>query len=226
MNARTRRKLEMGERALEFTRAHPDTSPGYEAAVTRLDEALNRADLLTDQQRNGLVEVHIASGRKRDLRRALRKGHLAHLGRVARVAEKEAPGLTQRFKVGLTGSTYLGFRAAARGMVAEAAARQELLIRHGLSTTVLDALSQGLDQFDAAVKQGTEGRRAHIGASADLDAVAAEIVQIVRVMDGLNRVRFTDDDELLPAWVYASTVGATPIRAPVEPVGEEVKPAA
>ena len=228
----------MGVRALEFSRANPDPSPGYEAAVTRLAEGLNRADLLTDQQRNGIIEVRIASERKRDLRRSLRTGHLSHLRRVAQAAGKEAPGLYQRFKRSVTGSTYLSFRAAARGMVAEAAGRKDLLIAHGLSSTVLDALSMGLDQFDEAVKQGTEGRRAHIGASAELDGVADDIAQIVRVMDALNRVRFATDSERLAAWIAASTIQATPVRVPVEPetpgaptvpevpAGAEVKPAA
>jgi hypothetical protein len=225
MKAKSRRKIEMGERVLEFCKEHPDPSPGYEAMVARLNEGLSRADLLTDQQRNGILEVRVATQRKEDLRRALRTGHLAHLTRVARVAEKEVPGLSQRLKVSLTGGTYLSFRAAARGMVAEAASRQDILVKHGLSSTVLDALSQALDQFDGAVKQGTDGRRAHVGASADLDSVASEIVQIVRVMDGLNKVRFANDAELLPAWISASSVVATPIRTPEEP-GEEVKPAA
>ena len=215
----------MGERVLEFCKAHPDPSPGFEAMVTTLDEGLNRADLLADQQRNGILEVRVATQRKQDLRRALRKGHLAHLTRVARVAEKEVPGLSQRLRLSLTGGTYLSFRAAARGMVAEAASRQDILVKHGLSSTVVDALGQALDQFDAAVKQGTEGRRAHVGASTDLDSVANEIVQIVRVMDGLNRVRFAGNDELLPAWISASSVVATPVRTPEEPA-VEVKPAA
>ena len=38
MNAKSRRKLEMGARALDFSRAHPDASPGYTAAMTRLEE--------------------------------------------------------------------------------------------------------------------------------------------------------------------------------------------
>ena len=225
MRARSRKQLEMGRRAFEFSRAHPDGNPGYETALNRLGELLNRADILTDQQRNGFLEVAIASRRKNDLRRTIRQGHLKHLFRIARLAEKELPGLSLRFRQSLIGSTLLGFRAAARGMVAEAASRQDVLVKHGLSSTVLDALSQALDQFDGAVKQGTDGRRAHVGASADLDSVASEIVQIVRVMDGLNKVRFANDAELLPAWISASSVVATPIRTPEEP-GEEVKPAA
>jgi hypothetical protein len=49
---------------------------------------------------------------------------------------------------------------------------------------VLDSLGQSLDQFDRAVEQGSEGRRVHIGAGANLDVAADEIVQIVKVIDG------------------------------------------
>lgn len=35
MDAKSRRTLEMGNRALEFSRVNPDPSPGHEAAVGR-----------------------------------------------------------------------------------------------------------------------------------------------------------------------------------------------
>lgn len=53
---------------------------------------------------------------------------------------------------------------------------------------MLQDLIQLLDEFDLVVEQGTQGRAAHVGASAELDNVAGEVVQIVDVMDGLNRV--------------------------------------
>jgi hypothetical protein len=43
MDEGTRRKLEMGKRALEFARAHPDSNPEYVAAVARLEALLARA---------------------------------------------------------------------------------------------------------------------------------------------------------------------------------------
>jgi len=71
-----------------------------------------------------------------------------------------------------------------------------------------------------------------VGASAELKDVADEVVQIVHVMDGLNRYRFMTDGELLAAWESASNVLAAP-RAPAAkpgsqepPAGGEVRPAA
>jgi hypothetical protein len=52
MDEMTRRKLEMGRRALEFCRAHPDSSPEYVAAVSRLEALLARAEELELQEKN------------------------------------------------------------------------------------------------------------------------------------------------------------------------------
>jgi hypothetical protein len=98
-------------------------------------------------------------------------------------------------------------------MVAEAQRQKELLVRHGLVERVLDSLGQSLDQFDRAVEQGSEGRRVHIGAAADLEVAADEIAQIVKVIDSINRDRFADDPDLLAGWRSASNVFGPPRAA-------------
>lgn len=225
MDAKSRRKLEMGARALEFSRDHPDTSPGYTAAVTRLEERLGRADLIATQQMAGLRDVRAATERKRELRRVLKHAHLAHVAEVGKSAAREVPELTQKFVFRPGTSTYLAFRTAARGMAAEATTHKDVLVKHGLAESVLENFLQALDQFDAAVDQGTEGRQAHVGASAELRAVADEVVQVVRVMDGLNRYRFLNDAERLAAWESASNVPPSP-RSPGAPADGEIRPAA
>jgi len=62
MDARVRRKLDMGARALEFGHAHPLESPGYAATIVRLEERLGRADMLATQQRDGILAVRAATG--------------------------------------------------------------------------------------------------------------------------------------------------------------------
>jgi hypothetical protein len=210
MDAKSRRKLEMGRRVLDFCHGHPDPSPGYTAAVTRLEERLARSGVLASQQREGQLEVRAATSRKLELRRAMRQAHLSHLAEVAKVAAREVPELAQKLVLRPGPTTYLAFRTAARGMAAEARDQKEVLVKHGLVESVLDNLDQALDQFDAAVEQGTEGRQAHVGASAELKAVADEVVQIVKVMDGLNHYRFMNDAELLAAWESVSNVPPAP----------------
>ena len=62
-------------------------------------------------------------------------------------------------------------------------------------------------------------------ASADLDFVADEIVQVVRVMDALNQVRFAEDGELLPGWESAANVVTPKVVTSSEPGAGEVPPA-
>lgn len=228
MNAKTRRKIEMGKRALEWSRAHADPSPGYAAAVSRLEERLKLAEVLASQQRDGILEVRRATKRKHELRRTMKLAHLDHLSSVAQVASDEEPELAQKFVMPRRVNTYQAFRTAARGVAAEAETRIELLVKHGLSEAVLQGLVQSLDEFDAVMEQGARGRAAHIGASAELENVANEVVQVVNVMDGLNRFRFANRGDLVAGWESASDILATPRpdATPGTPAGGEVRPAA
>jgi hypothetical protein len=220
MQAKDRRKVDMGKAALGFSREHPDDSPGYMAAVAQLVAALDRATLLINQQRVGLSDVRMASARKRDLQRSIKLSGLNHVAEVARNAERDVPELSQKFILPRGTRPFLAFRTAARGIQAEAQSRRELLVKYGLVDAVLEGLGHALDEFDAAVEQGAHGRQAHVGASSDLEAVASEVVQVVNVMDGMNRFRFAGQPEPLSAWEKASSITATPRTA------VELKPAA
>lgn len=206
MNAKTRRRLEMGKRALEFSRAHPDASPGYAAALTRLEQSVARADQLAVQHRDGINEVRTATAQKERLRRMMRRAHLRHLATVAKIAGQEVPDLPQKFTLPPGTLPYLTFRTVAGSMVAEATSRKELLEKHGLAAAVLDALDKSLQEFDEAMERGAEGRAAHVAARVKLNAIANEVVQIVQVMGAFNRFRFADDPDLLAAWESASNV--------------------
>ena len=231
--ATTRRKLNMGTRVLEFSRQYPDPSPAYAAAAARLQERLDRADELARQQNDGRTEVRVATGRKRELRRLMLRAHLDHLASVARVASSEEPEILQKFLFPSDATTYQAFQTAASGIAAEAESRKELLLKYGLSEEVLTGLKLSLEQFQTAVDQGAAGRLAHVGATAELDVVSEQVVQIVKVMNGLVRIRFGTQPETLAAWESASNV-VWPSRTPDEnappspspAAGGEIKPAA
>jgi hypothetical protein len=208
MKAATRRTIEMATRVLNFSLAHPDASPGYAVALARLQKTLAQVEAVATRQRDGLNAVRSATARKRELRRRIRRTQLVHLARVSESAVSEVPEIAQKFVLVREGVPYLAFRTAARGMSAEAQNQKELLVRHGLLDSVLESLAQSLDQFDQAVEQGTSARWAHVGASAELDALAEELIQIVRLMDGSNRYRFSGQPDSMAEWESArNTVG-------------------
>jgi hypothetical protein len=219
----------MGTRALEFSRAHPDSEPGTAEVVARLEQLIARANETAAAQRDGIVQVRAASARKEELRRAMLVP-IAHLAEVGRAAAREEHELGKAFRFRPDASTYFAFRTAARGMASAAQEHRELLAKYGLSQSVLDGLVRMLDQFDEAVALGNDGRAAHVGATRELRVVSREIFRTVRVMDGRNRQRFAEDGRLLGSWISASTVLRTP-RPGTEPEGEtpadgEVRPAA
>jgi len=95
---------------------------------------------------------------------------------------------------------------SARTLHAAAEANKEVLAESG----------QLLDQFEPAVRQGTEGRAARKGAVLELKTVATLISRTVRVMDARNRQRFQDDPPSLGAWLSAKEVlgnGTGPARS-------------
>jgi hypothetical protein len=210
MKANVRRIIEMSKRVLNFSKAHPDPSQGYTAALARLEKAVAEADVLAARQRDGINASRAATGQKRALRRKIRRTQLVHLARVAESAAAEVPELAEKFRLTREAVPYLAFRTAARGMSAEAQSQKELLVKHGLLDSVLESLSHNLDEFDRAVEQGTDARRTHVGASAELDALAEELTQVVRLMDGINRTRSADDPDSLAQWQSASNIIGPP----------------
>ena len=113
-----------------------------------------------------------------------------------------------------SGNTFGGHLAAARGLLAEAETHQELLAKYGLSAGVLEVYREVLSQSEAAVRLGDEGRAAHKGATPHLKDLAREVPQIVRTLDGRNRIRFKNDAKLLGEWISASTVLGKPGPVP------------
>jgi hypothetical protein len=211
MNSVVRRTFEMVARVVNFSDAQPDTDAGHAVSVERLKQLKAQMEQVAALQRAGLIDVHTGATEKRRLRREMLAGPIAHLSEVGRIAGQEHPELVNKFRYKPSGTTYLAHRTAARSMQAEAETHKEVLTEFLLSEAVLEMFGQLLDQFDAAVKLGSDGRATHIGATKRLEALAREAGQIVRVMDARNRHRFRNDEQVLGAWVNASTVAARPV---------------
>lgn len=222
MRSVVRRILEMVARVVSWTDARPDTDAGHMVSATRLKEVQGQMEQLAVLQRAGMISVHTGAGEKRRLRREMLAGPIAHLSEVGGLAGRDHPDLVNKLRYRPSGSSSLAHRTAARSLQAEAEANKEVLSQYGLSEAVLEVYGQLLDQYDAAVKAGIEGRATHTGATKRLVALAQEAGQIVRAMDARNRYRFKNDAQALGAWISASAVfgqggGFGPAETP-EPV--------
>ena len=97
---------------------------------------------------------------------------------------------------------------------------------YGMPENFIEELNAALDRYEQSLNQQHAGRAAHVGARAELEAVTADIMVIVRQIDALNRFHFRRDAESLAAWKSARDV-AWPSQEKEEPAGGEVqKPAA
>lgn len=225
MDARLRRRLEMAVRVRDFLRAHKTEGVAESAAVTRLEALVGRAEALMAQQRAGIVSERAATEMRAEVRRALRSKLLLYLSAVGGVAANENLELSAQFKLPRVGPNQ-AFVTMARGMLEKATAHLELLVKRGMSETLLVDISAAIEEFEQTLEATRAGRREHVGASADLRAVMAEISEQVKVLDGIVRYRFGENAELMGAWASAhSVVGPFRSSPPNETPGI-VKPAA
>jgi hypothetical protein len=86
-------------------------------------------------------------------------------------------------------------------------------VKLGMSEQVLDELTTALGQYEDTLQATSGGRREHVGARADLKAVAADISQQLRLLDKVVRYRFGDSAELMGAWESACNVAGSPSRS-------------
>jgi hypothetical protein len=90
--------------------------------------------------------------------------------------------------------------------VAESVAVKAILESYGLTENLLEGMNGDLDAFEAAVARQRNALATQVGAGAELKEVVQDIMEVVRNLDALHRIRFRDDPELKAAWKSARNV--------------------
>ena len=200
-----------------FSRAHPSPDASYTLVLDRLDGTISRIEELAKQQEGGYVSKHSASVRRADLRRRLQIGLLRHVVTAAEDVGSEAPAVAEKFGIPNSNATHTAFRTSASQMLDLARANQELLVKHGLSATLLDGLDAAIKEFDASLQETDDGKQSHVAARAEMKTLSDEIMRLVGMLDGFNRYRFHLDRELIVAWESAKHVVTGPQPKETEP---------
>ena len=138
MDARTRNIVEMAARVGDFNHTNPHENAAHGAAVAAVDALIAQARVLLAAQRQGIVDEHNASTRKREIQRTVRTVHLPALAGAARLAAREQPDLAGAFPAKPSSESYLAFRSTAGSMAELAARHKDELVKHGLAETVFD----------------------------------------------------------------------------------------
>jgi hypothetical protein len=219
----------MAERVRDFLRAHQTDGVAEGAAVTHLEELVARAVVLEAQHRAGIIAARAATEQRVQLRRALQSKLLLYLSAVGGAAASESTELGAQFRLPHVGPNQ-AFASMARGMLEKATDNKDLLVKRGMSETLLTDLTAAIEEFEQTLEATRASRRDHVGASADLKAVMAEVSVQLKLLDGVVRYRFGDNAELMGAWLSAHSIFG-PLRPHIpapQPVGDPqvVKPAA
>jgi hypothetical protein len=196
----------MAERVRDFLRAHGTDGVGQGLGLAKLEELLERAKVLAEQQLVGVAMTRRATRQRNDVRRALQRKILRYLRVVGQVAAKQNGALANQFPLPPSSATHAALRTAARATLEKATAQKDVLVSLGMSAKVLDDLTASLSEFERTLEASRTGRREHAGASADLEAIGAAISEQVKLLDGVMQYRFGDDVELMGAWASARNV--------------------
>lgn len=216
MNAQLRRRLEMAARCRDFLRANQIDGVGQDLGLTRLEQLLEHAENLVTQQRTGVAVERAAVTQRQELRRALQPRILGYLSAVGAVAARQNAELAEQFRMPPRERTHQALLTMARAILERATAQKELLVKLGMSEQVLDELATALGQYEDTLQATSAGRREHVGAAAELKAVASDISKQLRMLDKVVRYRFGDNPELMGAWASARNV-AGPFKTTNEP---------
>lgn len=206
MRAQLRRRLEMAERVRDFLRAHHTDGVGQGLGLAKLEELLERAKVLAEQQQVGVVVTRRATKHRREVKRALQQKILRYLRVVGQVAAKQNGELANEFPLPPSNATHAALLTAARATLEKATAQQDVLVTLGMSQKVLDDLARAMSEFERTLEASRAGRREHAGASAELEAIGAAIAEQVKLLDGVVQYQFGDDAELMGAWASARNV--------------------
>lgn len=220
MRGSTGRKLDMFARVRVFSRAHPSTDSGYATVLNRFEGRLNSAEVLAVRHYDGVVSAQKARNRRGELRRVVHFQLLRYLVKLGGVAGRTVTELADRFTLPDSHGTNRVFLTSVRSMLTVAESQKDAMVREGMSPTLLEELGRMLTEFEAVSDAARAARLDHIGARADLEEATAELMEMVQVLDGVNRWRFGKEPKLLVEWNAAKHLAGGSRGRVAPPPGE------
>ena len=199
----------MAARVLTFSRNHPSEEPTYATALGRFEQRLTDAEAIAARQHETRLAAHGARVRREELRRAVHSQLLPYLIAVGTVAARDKSELADQFRLPAFHANNQGFQAAVKVLVAAAQEQRDLLVAAGMAPALLEQLRGMVTAFETASEEARAARLSRIGARADLEEIAGDLMEEVRVLDGINRWRFGKNPEVLAEWQAARHLPAS-----------------
>lgn len=163
MNTQTRKQLERASRIALFCRERPADLPGYQPAVSRLEDRLARAGNLAGEATASRLAGKAAIAERHELRKRI-VADLQMLAGIARTAGVESVGTPIVIRYPGPRRNQVQFLSGARVAVQSAREQEELLIKYGLPPGQLQQLSARLDQFASLLDRRDHAIQGRLGA--------------------------------------------------------------
>ena len=207
MNDSETRRYEMFLRVREFGTMNASHFPAGTLAAdlfTRLQNTIAALDDHTTAQSSGIRAAQESSTSKAAARDDLRRD-LEAIARTARSMAFTTPGMEDRFRAPRSISEQ-ALLSLARSFAADAAPLKAEFIRRGLAANFLEDLNSDIDVFESAITRRIQSRETHVTATAGIDELIDEGVDVVRELGPVIRNIFSDEPSTLAAWLSASHV--------------------
>ncbi len=203
MLSRFRRIVGRAEESLAFVRNNPFEGPGPEAITQRLGTLIERTkELIRTREERDQARAR-AVMRKETIRKHLSTGLLRFFAGAGQEAARSHPALAKDFRSVPTDGSALGFLTRAQSLIAAARTHLELVQPFGIEPGMIDEATALLTEYESYAHQASESKAARIQARAELFPVGAEMMNLLRRLDGLNRHRYARDSARLATWLSA-----------------------
>ncbi len=212
MRSYVRSSLEMFRRVRGFLFSHLSLEPGFPAMMARIEDQLARAQAIEAREGAGRSAARGARAHRQDLRRVLHTQLIRYLTAVGNVAAKNRTELTGRFLLPPTNAPNPIFLSRVRELLALAETQRELLVQMGMKEGLLEKVTGMVGEFEATIESMRAARLEHIGARVDLETLRLELVDTVKVVDGMVRYGFGDNPEIMAEWKAAKTAPAARVK--------------
>jgi hypothetical protein len=226
MSIRIARIIDMVLRVLGFLHANPADDLAWQAALRRLEDCARKLQALAAQERTGHITAEAAAVTKEDLRAKLHD-FLTILARLATLATRADPTMPVRLSLPRRNSGQQTYLNSGRAVLSEARDQQAVLTEFGMTPEFLGEFESTLNAYEHAIGEKFTGTSAHLGANAEMRALASEIIRLVKVVDAIHRPLFRHDADKRAAWKSSRKVVRTLPKTdtvPVEPAEPTVPP--
>lgn len=207
MKATFRRNFEMGMRVRDFCTINSAQVPAGSrgaALMAALGPLLEQLETLAGAQASGVTNAREATKAKAIARTKLKRSVNA-IQRTAEGLDVKSPGVADIFRLSgkITDQSVL---ASARAFAKDALPLKAEFITLEMPASFITDLEADIDGFETALTDARTAKDARIAATADMQSVMAQVLEIIEELRAYMRNKLRDNDGLRSAWEAASRV--------------------